>query len=1280
MMNKIFVSAIVALLSLFTACDITGSKSEWSPGGEKASVRVVIGMAGVRGRTVKPNMALQDVTKWELLGGKQGDAESSLTEFSSAEGKTIILDSGTWSFTLIGYKEDALILKGSIEEQTISSTETNILNFTVEPILEGEGTLKLTVELPADSGITTARIFADGDEVSELSPVAIVGDKVVFEGPSGTGDYYISIRLYKDTDLYGVVSEMVHVWANLHTEKTYALSLEDLNLTYVITYHLWDWETDADYYQYTDTTKTLYTPSRPDYVFSGWYDNADHNGDAITTIPTGSTGNKDFYAKWTEISEEGVKYELEPNENNTNVYSSVSSSFLESGFSVNAGDQIEVSFSVKTDTDIENFYVGIADWNNEGGNWVARGWEYASYEVSADEQFHLFSWILTATTAAPVGTEPLEVQFDITKVDKDKVTIYVKDVSVTKSSGVPLSLAQRLDRIAAESGGNANHTITLNDSESIEPRELYYGGRNVNITLDGGAAEKTVSLNSTGSLFTIGSGVTLTLGNNVTLQGLNSNTASLVLVNSDGTLVMNNGSKISGNTVYGSYGGGVRVNNGGMFTMKGGEISSNTVYSSPYSYGGGVFVANGGTFTKQMGGIIYGSNENSTLKNIIGSGGDYGHAVYVDGSPAKIRNSTADNGDNLDSRESGTAGGWEESMPTTSLQAALTWLNSNAVDGGNYPITLNAGESIAPTTLSYNGIYVSITLNGGTSEKTISLNSTGSLFTIGSGVTLTLGNNVTLQGLSDNTDSLVLVNSGGTLVMNNGSKITENTISSGAGGGVRVYGEFEMNGGEISDNGASYGGGVEVVQSGTFRMNDGTIGGNAASISGGGVYNNGSFTMSSGNASDNSAFYGGGVIVASNGSFTMCGGTISSNTSSYGGGAYIYDSGTFTMSDGTISDNTADYGGGVNVAGGTFTKESGGIIYGSDYGDGWNNTATNGDSYGHAVYVEGSPAKIRNTTAGTSVTLDSTVSGSTGGWEPPIPTTSLQAALTWLDSNAEEGGNYSITLNADASIAPTTLSYNGIYVSITLNGGTSEKTISLNSTGSLFTIGSGVTLTLGNNVTLQGLSDNTASLVQVNSGGVLVMNGGAISNNIATSYGGGVRVDSNGTFTMNSGTISGNTVITSSGGGVYVSSDGAFTMNGGTISTNTTNYTGGGVYVSNGAFEMSGGTISGNTAINGGGVNVAGGTFRMSSGEISGNISSYYGGGVYVYSGTFTKESGGIIYGYDYGDGWNNTATKGASYGHAVYVEGSPAKIRNTTVGYGVTLDSTVSGSTGGWE
>ena len=84
-----------------------------------------------------------------------------------------------------------------------------------------------------------------------------------------------------------------------------------------------------------------------------------------------------------------------------------------------------------------------------------------------------------------------------------------------------------------------------------------------------------------------------------------------------------------------------------------------------------------------------------------------------------------------------------------------------------------------------------------------------------------------------------------------------------------------------------------------------------------------------------------------------------------------------------------------------------------------------------------------------------------------------------------------------------------------------ERIVQLSANGSLFTIAH-VTLTLQNNVTLTGRTNNNASLININSG-TFRMNGGEISGNTSSLYGGGVYV-SGGTFTKTAtgGVIYGN--------------------------------------------------------------------------------------------------------------------------------------------------------------
>jgi len=398
------------------------------------------------------------------------------------------------------------------------------------------------------------------------------------------------------------------------------------------------------------------------------------------------------------------------------------------------------------------------------------------------------------------------------------------------------------------------------------------------------------------------------------------------------------------------------------------------------------------------------------------------------------------------------------------LAESIAYISANAVSGDNFSIVLGADESSAPVNLYYSGKNVGITLLGHGGERTITLSANGSLFTVNSGVTLTLDENIVLMGRSANNNSLVRINAG-KLIINAGAKITGNTASgnSAYGGGVYMRdGILTMNGGEISGNtvsvpssayGFSGGGGV-YIDYGTFMMNGGKISGNAAlsagsgnPSTGGGVDGYGTIIMSGGEISSNrvsSAYFssgggvaayetfimdggeisgntisaggsetiGGGVFVADDadftmsggkitgntapgkgvgggvglsGTFTMDGGEISGNSANSGGGVYSLGI-SFTMTGGVISRNTASYsGGGVELSDGIFTKTGGTITgYSDDTVNGNVAKNTSGvvqNNRGHAVYVDFSVVKRRETTAGPGDNLNSDVNGAVGGWQ-----------------------------------------------------------------------------------------------------------------------------------------------------------------------------------------------------------------------------------------------------------------------------------------------------------
>ena len=74
---------------------------------------------------------------------------------------------------------------------------------------------------------------------------------------------------------------------------------------YPINYHTYGGTVPTEPLSYTYDAANPFSiadaqTSKTDYVFMGWYDNADFSGAPVTEIPAGSTGAKDFYALWEE--------------------------------------------------------------------------------------------------------------------------------------------------------------------------------------------------------------------------------------------------------------------------------------------------------------------------------------------------------------------------------------------------------------------------------------------------------------------------------------------------------------------------------------------------------------------------------------------------------------------------------------------------------------------------------------------------------------------------------------------------------------------------------------------------------------------------------------------------------------------------------------------------------------------------------------------------------------------------------------------------------------------
>ena len=658
-----------------------------------------------------------------------------------------------------------------------------------------------------------------------------------------------------------------------------------------------------------------------------------------------------------------------------------------------------------------------------------------------------------------------------------------------------------------------------------------------------------------------------------------------------------------------------------------------------------------------------------------------------------------------------------EDKPVETLQRAIKLLDEAQFTKGEIVVTgtVATEEVIISTSDGTTGSVTTLMVRGGAAGAKLE-NTDGRVFTIGTGGTLTLGENITLTGtVTDDKGGAVYVD-GGTFTMERGSKITGSSATDN-GGAVYVAGggEFNMNdGSKITGSSAtdtmSYGGAVFIFN-GTFNMNGGVIGGTGdeknTAVCGGGVYvfTDGIFNMSGnaqiqGNEATGKGTIdgGGGVYVINGGNFTMSGGTIGgdgendANTAQYGGGVFVSSKGTFNMS-GTATikgNNSSTHGGGVYVGStGTFTVGGTPIITDNTANSNDNNndnnnvylysgkTITIGDDFtGGSIGVmaaamcEGTAVQITDKNVNNAASIfTSDVEGYRIEENVNVSSGGTAVFLSDTETSYSTGGNGGVSLG----------DFNDAFKAIESTGGdiTVFKPVEITEPTTIFP-SSGVTIdiTASGATTVFDVQDGgSLTLVGEDSGTVIIKGDQSVSYENDKDYslinvsGGMMSIGKNTEIRDNK-----------AGRGVTVT-DGMLIMTGGSITENGGGKAdGGGVFVSGptASFEMSGGEISknspkgGGSNRQGGGVCVYGGAvFTLSRDAVICGNSAQDGGAVCVKDGpsedkksTFNMKGGTIRD--------NNSVGAGA-----VYIRAATA-IMNMTGGIITDNTATLSGFAGG--
>lgn len=295
--------------------------------------------------------------------------------------------------------------------------------------------------------------------------------------------------------------------------------------------------------------------------------------------------------------------------------------------------------------------------------------------------------------------------------------------------------------------------------------------------------------------------------------------------------------------------------------------------------------------------------------------------------------------------------------------------------------SFDTGTDITATTNVKSHIkLVAINSDGCTITKNASL-AAQNIFTVAEGASLTLGgSNAVGELIIDGNNipsSRSLINVSGTLVLNKNSTLQNSYITSYTNGGA-VYsktGTININGGIIKDNAISVagknGGGI-YLENGTFNMTSGTFEGNSVSVDGNTMYGGALYLTSC----TVNIFYG---TFTSNSATNT--GTTTTNTEFCGGAIYVIGSGTIDapaiISNCSFNSNTAYQRGGAIYTGGASYIN----INNSNF---VNNTVTNGNAQGSAVYIGNTDGNIIIEDCGfssntTSDTIFTVYNGSTGG-------------------------------------------------------------------------------------------------------------------------------------------------------------------------------------------------------------------------------------------------------------------------------------------------------------
>ena len=598
LLNKICLTLAIGLF--FIGCSDLSLEKNWTVLNGTGKLVISTNFSDTKTRTVLPTPFSTEVLgyKWVLYAQSSSSTEqievkawedtkdknniSVLAYNNMLNDDYILVDVGSYTFTLIVYNGDnKKVLEGS-EEFTINPSQNNKLEFNMKEatgsdVADGSIVFKLKWnELGVVDKVQANLLKSDGSNLDDGSFSNV--DLTVFSASDKTyeyvefktaddshlsnGYYILKLELQQnvvdesaaDYKIINTYTCLVYVAPGLCSEGEFLL--ENLAKLYTISYVLNSGEFDTNttivssYNKYTSFE--LPTPTRFGYAFTGWYTNEQllPNSKVENTSNYKISSDVTLYASWIEL-----------------------------------GSVLEYP--------INDWYILMA--------YVESKYGYESVDA-----------YITGTLNAD-ETLPLHCPVNI---------IAVNSATLLRQSNFNDSMIKNEYVLTLE-----GITLDGNNIENVSPLIK----SSANLTLNNCTLQNNKTSGNGGAVY-VDDGCTFEMTNSI----IHYNTAAKgagVYVASNGIFNMNNGT-ISGNFATSSsdasLGGGVYVDANGTFNMKDGSIINNSVnYTGTMLMGGGAGVAvdfqtdSSGLFN-MTGGKIQG---NTTIGNK-----DYGSGVFVNGS------------------------------------------------------------------------------------------------------------------------------------------------------------------------------------------------------------------------------------------------------------------------------------------------------------------------------------------------------------------------------------------------------------------------------------------------------------------------------------------------------------------------------------------------------------------------------------------------------------------------------------------------------------------------